>query len=147
MLLQCVAVCCSVLQCDAVWCSVLTRTSSVCAAPPIIDGNTLQRTATHCNTLQHTATHCNTLQHTATAHCNAKLRLQQSTQQLQGQIDCNSTATHCNSTATHSYTHRLGIAATRCKNKNAGNKTAQIDLESLQHTATHCNALQHCNAL
>jgi len=97
--------------------------------------NTLHHTATHCSTLQHTATHFNTLQqHTATqnsgysrVHSSGKGRL----------------------TATHSNTHRLGIAATRCKNKNAGNKnkTAQIDFESLQHTATHFNALQHCNAL
>jgi len=94
------------------------------------------------NTLHHTASHCNTLQHTAT-HCNSTLQ-----RKTQATAEYTAVArADCNSTATRSYTHRLGIAATRCKNKNAGNKTARIGLESLQHTATHCNALQHYNAL
>ena len=81
-MLQCVAVCCSVLQCVAachvshthwhdvtvghIYCN--TSVSYVTA-----HSNTLQHTAPHCNlntiTLYHTATHCNTQQHTAT-HCN-----------------------------------------------------------------------------
>jgi len=116
-MLQCVAVCCSVLQCVAVRCSVLQCSRCIrintyinihmrvcvclCVCVYCLEwcrGHvrtriTLQHTATHCNTLQHTTTHCNTLQHTAT-HCNT----------LQH------TATHCN---------------------------------TLQHTATHCNTLQH----
>jgi len=70
--LQCIAVCCSmllyvpvcfsVLQCVAVRCSAaLLSLTTHC--------NTLQHSATRCNTQQHTATRCNTLQHTAT-HCN-----------------------------------------------------------------------------
>jgi len=58
--LQCVAVCCSVLQCVAVspyfWIEFRL---------PASDHNTLQHTATHCNTLQQPRTHWNTLHHTA----------------------------------------------------------------------------------
>ena len=60
-MLQCVAVCCSVLRHGAVRCSVLHvpgvyEYATHCSA--------LHHTATHCTILQHTATHCNTLQHT-----------------------------------------------------------------------------------
>jgi len=80
---------CSMLQCDAVCCSVLqlqlqerckggTREATLSAT----HCNTLQHaynTATHCNTrgrqrsLQHTATRCSKLQHTAT-HYNTRGR-------------------------------------------------------------------------
>ena len=43
-MLQCVAVCCSVLQCVAVCCSVLQCVAASCSV--------LQCVATHCNTLQ-----------------------------------------------------------------------------------------------
>ena len=94
--LQCVAVCCSVLQtsgmphfqvcgnvwqCVAVCCSVL-QTSGMphFQKRPMHNINSdlqhsatvckrLQHTATHCNTQQHAATRCNTLHYTAT-HCN-----------------------------------------------------------------------------
>ena len=78
-MLQCVAVCCSVLQCVAdtnngmsafflmTYCSTLQHTAAHCS--------TLQHTAAHCSTLQHTATHCSTLQHTA-AHCSTLPRSQ-----------------------------------------------------------------------
>jgi len=88
---------CSVLQCVAVCCSVLHQSHLS------RDWQTrlMQHTATHCSTLQHTAihkkltneidaTHCNTLQHTAT-HCN--------TQETDKRDWCNTlqhTATHCN---------------------------------------------------
>jgi len=81
--LQCVAVCCSVLQalrctsnqssepCEMAQYSHPQHTATHCnpLQHTAVHCNTLQYTATHCSTLQHTATHCNTLQHTAT-HCN-----------------------------------------------------------------------------
>ena len=67
--LQCVAVCCSVLQWK--WMLTSLHIPSLTHFPHTCrDPFQLQHTATHCNTLQHTATHRNTLQHTAT-HCNA----------------------------------------------------------------------------
>ena len=65
-MLQCVAVCCSVLQCVTVCYSVL-QCAHVTRKGDGYRGGEIY--ATHCNTLQHTATHCNTLQHAAT-HCN-----------------------------------------------------------------------------
>ena len=77
--LQCVAVCCSVLQCCSA-CSVLqccsayrvlqclSVSASLCLPMELLStymiSSIVPRTA-YCNTLQHTATHCNTLQHTA----------------------------------------------------------------------------------
>jgi len=75
----CAYVHCCVLQCAAVCCSVLqqcevggvvekgTRTNihnnqSAVDSPALMSPERLQHTATHCNTLQHTATFCNTLQ-------------------------------------------------------------------------------------
>jgi len=88
--LQCVAVCCSVLQCKHLNSRVAHMIESCCIFEQGSSHlrphcNTLQHTATHRNTLlthtwishvvqvtwhtlQHTATHGNTLQHTAT-HC------------------------------------------------------------------------------
>jgi len=71
-LLQSVAMCYSVWQCVAVRCSVSAPRSRAVGSTirvPEKGGPTLcntfqhRDTATHCNTLQHTATHCNTLQH------------------------------------------------------------------------------------
>jgi len=61
--LQCVAVCCSVLQC------VATRVLPLeYSQPPSTE--VLQRLVwASCNTLHHTAPHCNTLHHTATHLC------------------------------------------------------------------------------
>ena len=53
--LQCVAVCCSVLQCVAVCCSILQSVLVPSQFAVDNDKNTL-------STLQHTATHCNSLQ-------------------------------------------------------------------------------------
>jgi len=66
--LQCVVVCCSVLQCGAVCCIyifvVMERAKPTALfVLLLLYCNTLQHTATHRNTLQHTATHCNTLNH------------------------------------------------------------------------------------
>jgi len=55
--LNCVAVCCSVLKCEEIFAGLSRGSDDKCLS------------ATHCNTLQHTATHLDTLQHTAT-HCN-----------------------------------------------------------------------------
>ena len=74
-MLQCVAVCCSVLQCVAVCCNVLQCVAVCCSALRIawMSGPKIQilKTATHCNTLQHAATHGiprqrTLLQHTTT---------------------------------------------------------------------------------
>ena len=86
-MLQCVAVCCSVLQCVAVCCRELQRVAECCRVLQSVtqcyrvlqslqclifmsNSNTLQKTAAHYNTMQHTAAHCCTLQHTAT-HLNS----------------------------------------------------------------------------
>jgi len=89
--LQCVAVCCSVLQCvacGAVWCSVVQCGAvcrSICNVPrrwqpltmacimsiivrrrrALVSLARVQHTATHYNTLQHITTHYSALQHTA----------------------------------------------------------------------------------
>jgi len=144
--LQCVAVCCSVLQCVAadfreclvIWifenaiskilfiiivfrvcCSVLQ-----CVAADFQECLVIvfwECTAAHCNI----TTRCNTLQHTAT-HCNT----------LQH------TATHC-TTLQHTATH--------CNIRQHTGNTI-INKEPLRiYTATHCNTLQrtatHCNTL
>jgi len=86
-LLQCVAVCCSVLQCVAgcnlryfeyIWPYKYMSTFFTYKCLPFLhmnvylvmryaryDSAMIAVAATHCNTLQHTATHCNTLQHSA----------------------------------------------------------------------------------
>jgi len=70
--LQCVAVCCSVVQRGAAWYSVVQCVAvAVCCSCSVLqcvftlDPNRhhVFATATHCNTLQHTATHCNTLRY------------------------------------------------------------------------------------
>ena len=59
LMLQCVAVCCSVLQCVVVWSSQL-----LLAPWCLIQVQTPCHiySATHCNALHHVATHCSTLQ-------------------------------------------------------------------------------------
>jgi len=80
-------VCCSVLQCVAVCCSVLAIADDATkrlrqAIGGIHCHMPLQHTETHCNTLQHTATHCNTL-HT---HCNAPAIADNATKRLREAI-------------------------------------------------------------
>jgi len=126
--------------------------------------NTLLHTFTRCNTLQHTATHCNTLQHTATQCSSLQLTPARSRHSARGE-----SATHCctrQNTATHCNTLRLTAtypADTRHEGGRVGRRRnggridpAVVRLRArvqgfctLQHTATHCNALQlkvtHCN--
>ena len=85
-MLQCVAVCCSLLQCVAASVDVSVATRDVYTATHC---NTLHHAASHCNTLQHSATLCNTLQYTA-KHRNTPQH----------------TATPCN-TLQHTATHRI----------------------------------------
>ena len=87
MVLQCIAVYCSVLQCVAVCCSALQYGASSSVDTTASHFDTLQHTATHCNALRRTATHCIALQHTAT---------------LYDKLRC--TTTHCN-TLQHTSTH------------------------------------------
>jgi len=73
LLVMCVAVCCSVLQCVALLCcGVLQYVAVWCSTEMMAHTYTWARWDYH--SLQHTATHCNTLQHTAT-HCNTAVRL------------------------------------------------------------------------
>ena len=101
--LQCVAVCCSVLQCVAVCCSVLLRVAVCCI---VLHTSLIRLLVFVCVCV------CNTLQHTAThaAHCST----------LQH------TATRCN-TLQHAATHAM-----HCNT-----------LQHMQHTAKHCNTLPH----
>ena len=66
--LQCVAVCCSVLQCVAVWGRKMGSEELHKRLDKFSYLNKLH-ISTHCNTLQHITAHCNTLQRSAT-HCN-----------------------------------------------------------------------------
>jgi len=63
--LQCVAVCCGVLQCVAVCCSVLQLKWISARMREVCEGRYVEGSQ-HPFPLQHTATYCNTLQHTAT---------------------------------------------------------------------------------
>jgi len=105
-LLQCVAVCCSVLQCVAVCSSFLTDVL------PLLKGPTsktsypsLQRTTTHRNT------HCNTLQ---------LRRMRGPTSKTSGEVASPHVGPNCNTlpqTATHGITlqHTATHTATQCK--------------------------------
>jgi len=111
--------------------------------------NTLRHTATHCNTLQHTGTHCNTLQHTAT-HCNTLwvfATLQNDTAQKWRTLFPG-----------HSpyISHYFGALLRKIIHDNKASyefsppwkmthhKSGALSYyNGLQHTATHCNTLQH----
>jgi len=134
-MLQCVAVCCSVLQRWAVCCSACTICNSrlqlqdnlaflVCTWPVHVWYEWVMSLPTYCNILQHNATHCNTLQHTAT-HCNCMTNWRSSYAWGESPSDTNESCP-CNTlqhTVTHGNTRQH--TATRCN--------------TLQHTATHCN--------
>ena len=120
--LQCVAVCCSVLKDDNV---------------------------KRCLIRAHTATHCNTLQHSATqtTHCNRWQRgavLDKGTRELRlavvrGQLGSvgrgwlhhgrYTAVTHCNNNNTAAHCNTLQYAAILCN--------------TLQYAAIHCNTLEH----
>ena len=123
-MLQCVAVCCSVLQCVAVCCSV-----SQCVA---VCRSVLQCVAVCCSVLLCLLVWCSVLraqimtyilEHlTHSSYCNALHNTHSNTQPH--------TATHCNTlqhTAIHIYvTHEC-----------------EDGRDALQHTATHYDTLQH----
>jgi len=130
---------CNILKHAATCCNMLQHTHTYSNAL-----DTIQHTAKQmrqmgsdglCNrTLQHTATHCNTLQHTAT-HCNTLLRtaIHYSTlQQIQH---------------TPSYMMRMEDDDSRCTILHHIPPHLKADDETggrwltLQHTATHCNAI------
>ena len=168
-MLQCVALCCSVLQCVAVCCSVLQRVAVCCSISRAKESSSLivpQR-----NTLQHTATHCNTLQfhslpaqHTATTtHYNNRVLMHiwfEQSQMMTKHICLIYVATHCN-ILQHDATrcNTLQHAATRCYTLLHATTHCQtlpntatyciimqhnaIHGPYLQHIATHCNTLQH----
>jgi len=118
---------------------------------------TNSHTATHCNTLQHTATHCNTLHHTAShvyrdfSHVHHDQFTHSNTQQH--------TSTHCTTrqnpatphnatqhTATHVYRDSSYVRrdqSTQRQRHPAQRNMARNAIHTLQHTATHCNTLQH----
>jgi len=120
LLLQRVALCCSVLQCVAVCCIALYNKYWADTVDNIYKSNLLICNTTHFNTLQLAATHCTTLHHTV-SHCTI----------------LHHTAPHC--TIMHHTAPRcntLKFTAIHCNSCN-----------TLQHTATHCNTLQHTATL
>ena len=102
------------------------------------DSFTLQHTATHCNTLQHTATHCNTRQHTATQRavgsCLYALCLNQSKKAYR-----NTQLPQTNSDTVGVCLYVAVCCSVCCS------VCLLFDLvqKGTQHTATHCNTLQH----
>ena len=154
--------------------------SSTSTALRTLVGVCLHHTATHCNTLHHTATHCSTLQHTAahcsTTYCNipaAHLQCTRNTPATHLQHTCNTLVTNWvqgiqgNRRLSTFWWVCLHYTAARCSTPQYTCKTLRgIHLKStalhtfvrvlcliqtLQHTATHCNTLQHtathCNTL
>jgi len=129
--------------------------------------NTLQRTATHCNALQHTATHCNTgghmifmrfascttLQHISCAY----VRVRVSFVCVRAvRVPCMCAC--CARFASHCNTYRVRVCMCACARFlcvcaccACGNMCVcarafhvhQLYTQPLQHTATHCNTLQH----
>ena len=99
------------------------------------------------STLQHTATHCNRLQRNM-IHCNTLKK----THTLQHSIAVGATLctrdTHCNKHAAIRC-DTLQLTATRCNAAVFATRTASgghvflTGRNTLQHTATHCNTLQH----
>ena len=162
---------CNSLQHTAIHCNALQHTAAYHFAAAVAAGrasdaathyNALQLTVTHCNTLQHMtffccclravprmvqhtaklwntncnkypATHCNSMQHNTT-HCNIlQLSLCCYCRLRAGPWIVQHTATYCN---THSATYCNTHGNTHCN-------PHMLLLSTLQHTATHCNTLQH----
>ena len=104
--------------------------------------NIPQRSASKCNTLQHIAKRCNIMQHIATP-CNTQERRElgdvvAKLSRVTLDNTLQNTATNCNTTATHRNTlQHLGASG----DGKCASETEQS--ERLQHTATHCNKLQH----
>ena len=124
--------------------------------------NTLQDTAIFCNTLQHAATHCNThcnkLQHTATLYTTLQHTLQHTaTHRSAGQksLDIDTVKVLLPMVRFLSqfvvvYLSGLCVSCVECVaicrsvSQWFEGLCARVEtLHRLQHTATHCNTLQH----
>ena len=108
-------------------CTPCPVSSSICVGAPQY---TLQHTAAHCSTLQLTGTYCNALQRTAT-HCNT---LQETARHRSQHI-----ATHAAKHAVHTLQYTLQHTMHHTIHHSAPQCT------TVQGTATHSTALQHCN--
>ena len=129
-MLQCVAECCSVLQCVAVCCSVLQCVAVRCSA--------LQCVAVCCSAMQYVAVCCSALQCVAVSfvYCvNKGDPLHHATQQHNRHM-----ITLIDATEKPSHFATLLTTVQHCNIR-----------DTLQHTATHSNLLQHtepyCNIL
>jgi len=96
-------------------------------------------TATHRNTLQHSATHCNAPQHTST-RCKTEFSCKMASYDYKDTVH---KAVHCNRL------NRLHQTATDCNRLlqtarlTKQHTTLTLFIHTPQHTATHCNTLQH----
>ena len=126
-MLQCVAVCCSVLL------RVLfTRGSTL--SPTIY----LSDSVTHCNTLQHIAAACNTLQRSATP---CDILLQHTTTHRH---TLQNSATRCNTLLQHAATRSNARqhSATRCNTPTT--RTTALQACVLQRVAACCSIFEEC---
>jgi len=113
-------------------------------------------TATHCNTLQHTATHCNTLRYDIEYGqrlniCGAYKRMHNdgmrygsrtTTQYLRCIQTDNASTFVLNTNANTSNQNTFVVLENVCRE--LVHTTTHCDVwNTLQHTATHCNTLQH----
>jgi len=156
----CVCVCVHIMHVCVCVCECI-HTTCLCRRNDWLDWlRTLRHIAIHCNTLQHshampmsskwlarstgnTATHCNALQHTAT-HCNT---LQHTAYRLPhiaygGHWNIATTATRC-SILQHTASHRLWRSSKRIAILARDSTTHCKKIQTLKHTAAHCNTLQH----
>jgi len=135
--LQCVAVCCSVLLCVTVCCSVLQRVAACCSLPycQYVDRQSQQHPPPHqcvaacCSVLQCVAVCCSVLQRVAVC-C---IVLQHTLLPIRG------SAVTTTPSSTSNPPILIGLRAIRkpppC--------TQLINSHYTQHTATHCNTMQH----
>jgi len=147
-----------------------TYTSNLSASPIFVllkcRCNTIQHTATHCNTLQqhttthsdilhhavtlcHTVSHCNTLQqHTTirrnTLHCIAThcITLQSVLQRTVPHCKLHHTTVHCSSVLLQHTTMHCSCTHSFATHYDTLHLHPFIS-STLQHTATHCDTLQH----
>jgi len=107
--------------------------------------NTLQHTATHCNTLQYTAIYCSTLQHTRENVC-AKTLLSLC-ETVWRQKETKSVDKKKKTASERERNQNESKSETSYRRKILRATTGGVDCPSpcntLQHTATCCNMLQH----
>ena len=115
--LQCVAVCCSALQCVAVCCSALQCVAVRCSVLHAVYCSALLWVAVRCSVLQCVAVCCSALQCVAVCCSVSGLKTPQP-------------ETECTKERSI-HTHRRSTQ----------------DCNTLQHTATHCNAVLQCVAV